>query len=461
MDVNSAARKSAAWRSIREEDAIGRNIADVFPGIRVAGQLDTYEQALENQQIIDLGELAYEDAEVPPGMFSGCVIPLDGSKLLITGENARSRVRDVERTERALHWYRSMVTVSSDPTVFVDSTYTYRAVNQAYCDEHGRTQEEILGHTVAEVFGEDIFETTLKPHLDRCLSGEQVTFEFWWDSPGRGRRYVDARCHPFFEADGSVSGVVVDARDTTDRKEIEEQLERSVMALEVANRELEAFSDALAHDLKNPLLTVTQFSAYLDEALGDSLDEQLEDYLQRIRSAGRHMMHIIDDLRDLADVNRVAISRKEVDLSSLGREIIDDLSALVPDRHVRFEAEPGITAVGDKTLLRILLTNLLQNAWKYTGPSDDARIELGVDEGERDVPTYHVRDNGIGFDNAYCERIFRAFERLHTKEEFAGSGLGLATVERIARRHGGRVWAEGILGEGAVFRFTLEPKQEE
>ena len=253
-------------------------------------------------------------------------------------------------------------------------------------------------------------------------------------------------------------GLWWDARDTTDRKEIEEQLERSVVALEVANRELETFSDALAHDLKNPLLTVTQFSEYLDEALGDSLDEQLEDYLQRIRAAGRHMMHIIDDLRDLADVNQVEISREEVDLSSLGREIIDDLSALVPDRNVRFEAEPGITAVGDKTLLRILLTNLLQNAWKYTGPSDDARIELGVDEDESDVPTYHVRDNGIGFDNADRERIFRAFERLHTKGEFAGSGLGLATVELIVRRHRGRVWAEGILGEGAIFRFTLEPE---
>ena len=346
-----------------------------------------------------------------------------------------------------------MVTATSDLTVFVDSTYTHRAVNQAYCDEHRRTEEEILGHTVAEVFGEKAFETTLKPHFDRCLSGDQVTFEFWWNSPSRGRRHIDARYHPFFEADGSVSGVVVDARDTTDRKEIEEQLERSVVALEVANQELETFSDALAHDLKNPLLTVTQFSEYLDEALGDSLDEQLADYLQRIRAAGRHMMHIIDDLRDLADVNRVEISREEIDLSSLGREIIDDLSALVPDRNVRFEAEPGITAVGDKTLLRILLTNLLQNAWKYTGPSDDARIELGVDEDESDVPTYHVRDNGIGFDNADRERIFRAFERLHSKGEFAGSGLGLATVERVVRRHSGRVWAEGILKRGGDLPF--------
>ena len=168
------------------------------------------------------------------------------------------------------------------------------------------------------------------------------------------------------------------------------------------------------------------------------------------------MLHIINDLRDLTDVNRAEISRTEVDLSALGQDIIDDLRALVPDRDVRFEVEPGIKAVGDRTGLTILLTNLLQNAWKYTGPIEDAHIELGVAEDEGDVPTYYVRDNGIGFDNDDNEVIFQAFERLHTRMEFTGSGLGLTTVERIVRRHGGRVWGEGMPGKGAVFRFTLE-----
>ena len=136
---------------------------------------------------------------------------------------------------------------------------------------------------------------------------------------------------------------------------------------------------------------------------------------------------------------------------------IDDLSALVPERDVKFEVQAGITAVGDKTLLKILLTNLLQNAWKYTGPSKDARIELGVDEDENEGPIYYVRDNGIGFDKSECEIIFQAFERLHTRGEFPGSGLGLAIVERIVRRHGGRVWAEGVPEKEAVFRFTLAP----
>ena len=233
------------------------------------------------------------------------------------------------------------------------------------------------------------------------------------------------------------------------------KLEELVKELEVANQELQAFGDALAHDLRNPLLIVTNFSHQLHESLGDSLDEQQKEDLERIGSAGRHMVHMVDDLRDLANVNRAELHRTEVDLSMLAQEIIDDLSVLVPDRNVRFEVEPGIKALGDKTLLTILLTNLLQNAWKYTAPVEDAWIELGVTEADSDFPTYHVRDNGIGFDNANREKIFESFERLHTRTEFAGSGLGLATVERVVRRHGGLVWVEGVLGEGAVFRFTL------
>ncbi len=239
------------------------------------------------------------------------------------------------------------------------------------------------------------------------------------------------------------------------------KLETVVTELEAANRDLDAFSDSLAHDLKSPLLTVTNFSHHLRESLGQRLNEEEENYLQRIQDAGHRMMYLIDDLRDLADVKGAEITRSEVDVSALGREIIDDLRALVPDREVRFEAVPGIEAVADRALLRILLTNLLQNAWKYTGPSEDAWIELGVAEDDGDVPIYYVRDNGIGFDNAESEAIFQAFMRLHTRKEFTGSGLGLATVERIVLRHGGRVWAEGTPGEGAVFRFTLAPPSTE
>ena len=341
--------------------------------------------------------------------------------------------------------------------IFVDSTFTYQAVNQAYLDEHRLAEKDVIGYTVAEVLGEEVFEKTLRRHYERCLAGEQLILAGWWDSPARGRRHVDAQFDPFIGPDGKVAGMVIHSRDTTERELVEDQLKRSVVELEVANQELKAFSDALAHDLRSPLLIVTNFSHQLRDALAPSLDEEHLDDLKRIASAGLHMTHIIDDLRDLADVNRSEIGREEIDLSELGRQIIDDLQTLTPDRDVRFEVEPGIKASGDRTLVTILLSNLLQNAWKYTAHGHDAWIELGVVEDEDEGPIYHVRDNGIGFDNASKEIIFQAFERLHTRVEYSGSGLGLATVQRIVHRHRGRVWADGSLGEGAVFRFTLEP----
>ena len=348
-----------------------------------------------------------------------------------------------------------MVTASRDLMVFIDSGYTYRAVNPAYCEEHQRTPEKILGHTVVDLYGEEFFRKTLKPHLDRCLSGESVAFQFWWDSPLRGRRHVDLRYDPFFEDDGSVSGVIADVRDTTEQMRTKEQLEQLVVALNVAKSDLEAFSDSLAHDLKTPLLTVTNFTHYLMEAVGGEFGEEQEDHIRRIHQAGKQMGHMIDDLRDLSDVRRGDIVKEEVDLTTLALGIMDDLNALRPDRNVILEAEPGIKAVGDGKLLKLLLKNLLQNAWKYTGLNDEARIDLAVIRKDPGDTTYQVRDNGIGFDNTQRDRIFEAFHRLDTGGKFTGSGLGLTTVQRIVHRHGGMVWAEGVPNEGSVFSFTL------
>ena len=187
---------------------------------------------------------------------------------------------DHEANERALQYYQSMVTASSDLMARIDAAYTYRAVNHAYCDEHQRTQEELLGHTVAEVLGEEAFETELKPHLDQCLSGEQVTLEVWWNSPRQGRRHVEARYDPYFDVDGSVSGILVNVRDTTEHKQTAARLERSVIELNVVNRELEMFADSLAHDLKDPLALIDGFCQLLHGAIGDSIGQKEKDYLR-------------------------------------------------------------------------------------------------------------------------------------------------------------------------------------
>ena len=345
-------------------------------------------------------------------------------------------------------------------------------INEWLAALNGLSVDDHLGQTVGDVLPDAA--RSAEEHLRQVITtGEPIdagTVEARTPAQPGIKRTFQHDFYPVKSPEGTVVGVscavrdvtnrataLADVRDTSDLQQIEEQLAQSVAALEVANRELEAYNDTLTHGLRSPMLIVTNFSQRLREALGDSLGEQEADDLDRIQGAGRQMIDILDDLRDLGDVNRFEINPETVDFSAMGQTIIDHLGSLVPDRSVAFEVEAGIKVLGDRRLLKILLTNLLENAWKYTGRRNDAWIELGVVEDEDNVPIYHVRDNGIGFDNADSERIFGVFEQLDSLTESSGNGLGLATAERIVHRHGGRVWADGVPGEGAVFRFTLAP----
>jgi light-regulated signal transduction histidine kinase (bacteriophytochrome) len=192
----------------------------------------------------------------------------------------------------------------------------------------------------------------------------------------------------------------------------------------------------------------------LQEDYEDKLDEEGVDYLGRVRAASKHMAGLIDDLLDLSRVGRRPLSRERVDLSGLVAGIVKDLRVSEPERKVEFVTEENVAAWADMGLLKVALENLIGNAWKFTSREPEARIEFGVQE-DAGRPVYFVRDNGAGFDQAYSDKLFGAFQRLHGQEEFEGTGIGLATVARIIHRHGGRVWAEGRVGEGATFYFTL------
>ena len=229
-----------------------------------------------------------------------------------------------------------------------------------------------------------------------------------------------------------------------------EELEDVNRELEGTNRELEAFSYSVSHDLRAPLRTIDGFSQILAEDYGDRLDEEGLDYLARVRSASGHMAELIDDLLDLSRVGRRPLKRERVDLSALASSVIEDLMRSDPDRDVNVVIEPGVTAYGDVGLLKVALENLLGNAWKFTAREERPTISFGTSGGG-----YHVSDDGAGFDAAYKDKLFGAFQRLHGPEEFEGTGIGLATVARIVHRHGGEVWAEGAVGEGASFFFTL------
>jgi len=227
-----------------------------------------------------------------------------------------------------------------------------------------------------------------------------------------------------------------------------------VEELERKNRELEAFSYSVSHDLRAPLRSIDGFSAALLEGYADKLDAKGQDYLGRVRAAAGRMGQLIDDLLQLSKVGRAELRRGRVDLSALAGTVAAGLQQAHPERRVRMLISGGVVAEGDSSLLHIVLENLLGNAWKFSAGVAEPVIEFGVSQGDG-VSTYFVRDNGAGFDLAYAGRLFTPFQRLHTSSRFPGTGIGLATVHRIVDRHGGRVWAQSAVDQGATFRWTL------
>jgi signal transduction histidine kinase len=243
-------------------------------------------------------------------------------------------------------------------------------------------------------------------------------------------------------------------REIKERKRAEEEIQRTNRDLSATNKDLEAFSYSVSHDLRTPLRSIDGFSQALLEDYADKLDATALDHLQRVRRAAQRMAALIDDMLNLSRVARCELHREKLDLSAMAKMIAAELREAEPDRCVEFVIENGLDAVGDPQLLRAAMENLLHNSWKYTSGHPTARIEFGRSNG-KEKHSLFVRDDGAGFDPHYAERLFGAFQRLHTAKEFPGTGVGLATVQRIIHRHGGEIWAEGAVEKGATFYFTL------
>jgi light-regulated signal transduction histidine kinase (bacteriophytochrome) len=270
---------------------------------------------------------------------------------------------------------------------------------------------------------------------------------------------------PIFGPDGEFQGYRGSDRDITQRKRAEEELARyrtqletlvqeRTAHLEAMNREMEAFNYAVSHDLRAPLRAITGFSEILLEDYRDRLDDTGRDYLRRISAAAVRMATLIDALLSLSRLTRSQIEPILVDLSGMARAVGRGLAERYPERGVTLIVQDGLGARGDPVLLQGVLENLLGNAWKYTARCSVAYVEVGIEQHEGET-AFYVRDNGAGFDMTYAGKLFGAFQRLHSPAEFEGTGIGLATVQRIVHRHGGRVWAYGEVGRGATFWFTL------
>jgi signal transduction histidine kinase len=243
-------------------------------------------------------------------------------------------------------------------------------------------------------------------------------------------------------------------QEIEERKRVETQVQGVNIELVAANKELEAFSYSVSHDLRSPLRSIDGFSLALLEDYADKLDEDGRDCLHRVRAATQRMGTLIDDMLNLSRVTRSELRLEKTDLGALARSVAAELQKTQPERRAEFRIEEGLEAFVDSHLIRIAFDNLLGNAWKFTSKHDSAFIEFGGTHRDGRL-TYYVRDDGTGFDPTYADRLFGAFQRLHDKNEFPGTGVGLATVQRIIHRHGGRIWAESAVGRGATFYFTL------
>jgi signal transduction histidine kinase len=276
----------------------------------------------------------------------------------------------------------------------------------------------------------------------------------WWHSPSLIRL-------PFLFTTAAFYGYLVDRARREQRQAREEafgDLEKLVAQrtadLTATNHELSAFAYSVSHDLRAPLRAIDAFSQALLEDYDAVLDAQGQDYLRRVRANAGRMSQLIDDLLQLSKLTRSEMHFEAIDLGALARSIAADLLRAQPQRQVTFDIQAGVMAHGDPRLLRVLLENLLGNAWKYTSRQPSAHITFGTSS-EDGVPAYFVRDDGCGFDLQYSDKLFRPFQRLHTAEEYEGAGVGLATAQRVVRRHGGRIWADSAPQHGATFSFTL------
>ena len=333
--------------------------------------------------------------------------------------------------------------------------------NLAELELLGYAHDECVGQEVARFFAEDSCGREVMERLARA----ETLRSFQTKLRRRDGKPLDILLSSTSDfAEGRFLRARLFTQDVTGQRRVEEEIHRlnqeleqrvqeRTAQLEATNKELESFSYSVSHDLRAPLRALRGFTEVLLEGHASQLDSRGQDYLRRACAASVQMEQLIEDLLKLAQVSRAEIQIGETNLSSLVAEILSELASSEPSRTVQFVIAQNCSARGDPRLVRLALDNLLRNAWKFSGKRLEARIEFGREGGPDSV--FFVRDNGAGFDMAYSQKLFGVFQRLHAATEFPGTGLGLATVQRIVNRHGGRAWATGAVNQGATFYFTL------
>ena len=422
----------------------------------------------------DTGYLRYEDLplETRGGKrreveFVSNVYDEDGRQVV------QCNIRDIteRRKEEVLRERLAAIVKSSDDAIIsTDLNSIVTTWNSAAEKMFGHTEQEMLGRSQSLIIPPDR-EGEVVRILDMIKRGETLN-HFETMRIGKDGKTIDVSVtiSPIKDEDGNIIGASKIARDISELKraikeikQLNAELERRVAdrtaQLQAANNELESFSYSVSHDLRAPLRHINGFAGALMEDYSDKLDDVGKGYLKQVREASEEMAELIDDVLQLARVTRTTMVPEVVNLTEMAHSIIDDIQDADKDRRVSVEIKDGLSAHGDRRLLHIMLTNLLGNAWKFTAKQKDPKISLG-DHVTDGVTEYFIRDNGAGFDVAFADKLFGAFQRLHSADEFDGTGIGLATVQRVVNRHGGRVWGKGAINKGATFYFTLPDGKE-
>lgn len=439
-------------------------ITDIRPPEDVPSLMDSVRAASESAE--DSGPWRHHKK-------SGEVIDVQirSYPLTFAGRSARvvvaTDITEKKRTEDALRQseerLRMILTNIKDYSVItLDPEGRVTSWNGAAERINGYGTDEVIGRRVSIFYTpEDVAIGKPTRELETAIQSGRFEEDGWRVRKDGSRFFANVVVTPLQDPAGGVRGFLKITRDITEKRKAERELLRRSAELETANKELESFSYSVSHDLRAPLRGIDGFSQALQEDYAAGLDGTARNYLGRIRAGTKRMGDLIDDLLNLARVTRAEMHRERIDLSKMATEVVKDLQS--SDAHrttVDVRIGKSLSGSGDSRLVRVALHNLLGNAWKFTSKRVDATIEFGSQTANRHK-IYFVRDNGTGFDQAYSARLFGAFQRLHSMDEFPGTGIGLATVQRIVHRHGGRVWAEGAVDQGATIYFTLEPDSTE
>ncbi len=462
LDANEQAYHSLGYT---REEFLTLTVPEIDPLVTAQSIKEILEELRRSGSLTYESQHRRKDGSVFPVEINATYIRLDRDYVLTVARDITEHKRMVEALAAQEREFRTLAENSPDNIARYDVNCRTVYVNPSLEKALGRPASEMLGPTPAEAALIDQFTEYHEKIAQVLETGEEAEIDLVMPDRGEGARYHNIRFVAERGADGAITGVLAIGRDVTERKQAEEEIQKMnqeleqrvakrTTQLEAANKELEAFAYSVSHDLRAPLRHIDGFLELLQKRTAEMLDERSQHYMDTISDAAKRMGVLIDDLLAFSRMGRREMAQQPVELGLLVQEVIREYEPETQGRVIHWHIAPLPTVTGDRAMLRQVLVNLIANALKFTRNCESTKIEIGCQANGKETIIF-VRDNGVGFDMAYADKLFGVFQRLHHADEFEGTGIGLANVRRILNRHGGKVWAEGKVDQGATFYFAL------